>query len=584
MSIKGARSQIGFWAGLLLLNSLLFVPLPLLERSGIQIQLASSSWFEAFETLFVARTSFDLLRINIELIIGITAWHLIPHLRTQRIRTMLTGVYLVTLLYALYEAASVSLFQLEPVLVNQLHLLTEGLPFFLEHLHLPLPLYLFSSLLLILCLGALVWMLRRLTPLGTEFETGRASRYLLLSVSLVALVGMVPAGIPRSSPDRVVSSLSAKVWTNFDASRTLSQSLRDFDDDEIVRTYSIPSPQQIEGPDIYLIFIESYGSVLYKRPDWEPAYRDLLSELELELESAGWLASSTLSRAPMWGGGSWVSYTSALFGLAIENDATYRLLLEQYGAGLRRYPDLGLFLQYLGYQYVRVSSLSSEMADEKWLRLKDFYGIDRWLRYRDLDYEGPEYGWGPAPPDQFTLAHAQRWAETIERPLFFFTLTQNSHYPWNTIPDLVDDWRTLNQPGSEPEDRPAGSSQALRRNYYDSIEYELRMLIDFILRSDEDALFILVGDHQPPAVSRRSDGWETPLHIISREPQVIDALSDYGFEIGLGVESMQPDIHHAGLYSLLTQLMVKLSERQIEHPPFLPYGLPFPGADGAVAQ
>lgn len=66
-----------------------------------------------------------------------------------------------------------------------------------------------------------------------------------------------------------------------------------------------------------LVFVESYGSVLYKRPDYALAYTALLDELQSALTADGWHTASALSEAPTWGGGSWMAYTSALFGLRI---------------------------------------------------------------------------------------------------------------------------------------------------------------------------------------------------------------------------------------------------------------------------
>ena len=146
--------------------------------------------------------------------------------------------------------------------------------------------------------------------------------------------------------------------------------------------------------------------MLYKRDDYRLAYEALLDELEPQLVDAGWHVATTLSEAPTWGGGSWMSYTSTLFGLRIEEHPSYLALVDHYQE--RDYPDLGSYLQSQGYTYSRVSSLATELKDEEWKRYMSFFGVDKWLRYGDLGYVGQRYGWGPAPPDQYVLNFADR--------------------------------------------------------------------------------------------------------------------------------------------------------------------------------
>ena len=56
-------------------------------------------------------------------------------------------------------------------------------------------------------------------------------------------------------------------------------------------------------------------------------------------------------------------------------------------------------------------------------------------------------------------------------------------------------------------------------------------LLDYI----DNSIFILIGDHQPPQVSRRADGWATPVHVIAQDAAFVDAFAPYGFTPGLRV-------------------------------------------------
>ena len=84
------------------------------------------------------------------------------------------------------------------------------------------------------------------------------------------------------------------------------------------------------------------------------------------------------------------------------------------------------------------------------------------------------------------------------------------------------------------------------------------MLTDFVLQDGtEDDLFIFIGDHQPPRVSRRNDGFATPVHIISRDAQLIATFQEYGFVPGLQVTDLAPTIKHEGLYSLFVRSLLQ---------------------------
>ena len=302
-------------------------------------------------------------------------------------------------------------------------------------------------------------------------------------------------------------------------------------------------------------------------PTSKNAYQQVLAELEPQLRAAGWHTASAMSESTTWGGGSWMAYTSALFGARIDSHPQYLELLEEYGAADRVYPGLPDYLRKQGYTTMWLSPIAAEIKDEKWSQYRDFYSIDTWLRHSDFQYEGRHYGWGPAPPDQYVLEFARaQHVDASEQPVFVMFITQNSHFPYQA-PELVADWRTLNQPPGEPDAQSAGepTHQELRANYLSSIEYELRMLANFIVsNSDDDALFVLVGDHQPPRVSRRDDTYGTPIHIIARDPAAMETLAAHGFVTGLLPPEDDTGMGHEDIYSLLLDVLRNPQARAAE--------------------
>jgi hypothetical protein len=143
---------------------------------------------------------------------------------------------------------------------------------------------------------------------------------------------------------------------------------------------------------------------------------------------------------------------------------------------------------------------------------------------------------------------------------------------------MVPDWTTLDvaSPDGDPAPTEAANHQETRARYLRSIDYTLEMLTDFILRhAEEDAIFVLVGDHQPPRVSRRDDGYETPIHIVSRDAAFIATLDQYGFTPGTVVDpAAGPAIRHEGIYSLLMRSLIQTyGENPEDAPAYLPTGV-----------
>ena len=193
-------------------------------------------------------------------------------------------------------------------------------------LHLLLELYYSSSA------GQL--LLRRLARFVLpDGNNGPRTRVALV---LLALFVTIQAAFHRdllARPEMVFSSISAKLARNIGESRRVYQEVQSIETAEVPSADDLGRFRLVEHPPVYIIFSESYGSVLYKRNDWRTRYKELAERLDQKLAGAGWQVASALSLAPTWGGGSWMSYTSALFGLRVSSDPQYYALLDKYQAG-----------------------------------------------------------------------------------------------------------------------------------------------------------------------------------------------------------------------------------------------------------
>lgn len=569
-----------FWLAFLLLNLFLFLPAYLLNRADNSLlPPVSGDWQEATRQLLAWRQNLDPFRLSAEFTLLFTLWIFLPRLRGSRWRNPFLAfaacVYLLGLLYAIYEQLSLSFYHEDPVFYAQAQLVLDGLPFILRHLALSPASFALAAAAAVLSLMAIASLLRLLAAEQSVASLGALSRTTLFALVLLILASFLLNGRALAGPKSVVSCLTCKVGRNITDSLATAEQVRSMNRLSFDQAYDYSDYSLLARPDIYLIFIESYGGTLYRRQLKEP-YLKLLGELEAELAEAGWQAATILSESPTWGGGSWMAYTSALFGLRVDSHPAYLALLERFGGG--DYVHLGKSLQEMGYHHARVTSIAVELGDEEWEQYQAFYGTDRWLRYSDLGYNGRHYGWGPAPPDQFVLNAVHEELQKSEEPLFLFMITQNSHYPWQDVPALAAEWQALND-GSQANPQPNISTPKVAvdaNDFMRSIRYELQVLTRFILEeADDDAIFILVGDHQPGYITRPEDGLETPLHIISKDDALAASLSAYGFERGLRLDEPRAGMKHEGLYSLIMRVLVERYGRGDRlPPPYWPDGAP----------
>lgn len=569
-----------FWLSFFVLNALLFLPMAILsEEHALSPPAlpADGGWRSALSHLLIWRESLDPWRISAELTLMTALWVWLGKWRRKWLGALFGLIYMLMLAYSIYEAIVIGIYLLEPSFYSQFFLARDGLPFLAEHVNARWELYLVGGALLLIAGCAIVLGLwRTLLTSGASPRLSRSSRLIMAGLAPLTLVALALYQHYTARPEMVVSSFGYKLQRNIEASLEIYQDVTGFDDNLVRHVYDYSGHRLAQKPDIYIIFVESYGSVLYKRPHFTPAYRALLSELMELFNIEGWRVTTALSEAPTWGGGSWLSYTTTLFGMRIDNHPQYLDLRNKYQ--VERYPSLGATLHDQGYHYVWLSALDENISEVGWSKYTRMLAVDELIRYKDMGFVGPRYGWGPAPPDQWVLHWAHEYLKSkTDKPLMFFTITQNSHYPWTPHPTLVEDWRTLNQPGPEPEpvDPETIGLDAMRANYLNAIDYQLRMLTQWILEvGDENSIFVLIGDHQPPAVSRRADGWATPVHILSKDAAFIEAFAEYGFVPGLEVNDLEPTLRHEGFYSMFMRaLLGRYGVSRIAQPAYLPEGV-----------
>lgn len=569
-----------FWGSFFLLNSLLFLPIYWFFRPDISFwpwaKTSQSEPTNLLSTLFLQRENLDIFRLNLELLLLVLVWLFVPPVRGRWYLVMASFLYFGQIFYAVYEGFIRSYYLIDPVFYNDFYLFAGGTGYVLTHLHLSILFYLGILLTIVLLVGFLVSVQRLLFVEIQPERLSQATKLALVLLSLMALSSVFVVQEKSGLPETAVSSFAAKINLNIQLSRLAKADAARFDSQNIAAYYDFTDAQLQTTPDIYIIFIESYGTVLNKRSDYQNAYQQLLAQLNRQLEENNWHTASTRSTSPTWGGGSWLAYTSALSGLRIESHAEYLALFSRYYQ--EPYPHLFNYLKGQGYGTYWLSSNSDQHNDIEWQRYKDFYGIDEWLRFNDMQYDGPLYGWGPSPPDQYAINFVHQHMNQIgDAPHIFFYITQNSHYPWSPLPAVASDWQAFNDLPQEPS--PTAKRlphDILRQHYLASIEYELTMLTDFITKEgDDNDIFVLIGDHQPARVARYDDGWDTPMHIISKNKDFVESFHDYGFRAGLKTYGGITTMHHEGFYSLFVRnLLQEYGRNPQQLPVYRPQGIP----------
>lgn len=301
--------------------------------------------------------------------------------------------------------------------------------------------------------------------------------------------------------------------------------------------------------DVILHFIESYGAVAFDAPEIAAAITPSRNHLAEEISRSGRRVVSAMVVSPTFGGGSWLAHSSVMTGLNINDQSTYNLLLT------RKVPTLSTRFTALGYRSVALMpGLRNEWPEGRFYNFAYIYGAP------ELRYEGPAFGWWTIP-DQYSMMRLKELElDRSERsPLFVMFTAISSHMPFRPTPPYQPDWSRMltDQPYDEAVVREALSSLPewtnLRPAYAGTLTYTFEYLAGFVReQANRDFLWILIGDHQPAAsVSGEGVRWDSPVHIISTNNQLIEALLQHGF-----VEGLVPDSKPIGpMHSLSPMLL-----------------------------
>jgi hypothetical protein len=290
----------------------------------------------------------------------------------------------------------------------------------------------------------------------------------------------------------------------------------------------------VQGADVVLLFVESYGVTSWERPELRSALAPARAALSAAVAGTGRAAVTATVESTTFGGESWLAHISLLSGIEVRDpDLNRRLMAE-------RRDTLVTAFSRRGYRTLAVMpGLHAPWPEGA------FYGFDRIFGAPDLGYTGPPFGWWDVT-DQFVLARINDVALAPESrpPVFVFFPTISTHVPFTPVPPYQPDWARLLTPApydeadlslaydAEPDWSDLGPGYARSLAYlHDTVSGYLR------LQSGRDLVLVMVGDHQPPAlVSGEGASWNVPVHVLSSRPALLDRLRAQGFRDGLAPE------------------------------------------------
>jgi Sulfatase len=385
-----------------------------------------------------------------------------------------------------------------------------------------------ALLVLVLLYAVARWSLQQVDQALSEYRPARLGLGALGVLLAGCFLGQQIDGLPR------LPRFSIPVSRTYD--EQLTRILDAVSSSRTARTLP-PSPPlhsdlaALSGSDVLLVFLESYGSVTYDNDGFERSLQPARERLAAALRDTGREIVSGFVTSPTFGGESVLAHLSLLSGIEVRDSTRYALLMTQ------KRPTLVSVFRQAGYHTIAVMPGMRQDWPEG-----EFYGFDDIYDSAKLDYRGPGFGWWHIP-DQYAVAalDARELQVHPRKPLFVFFPTVSTHIPFNPIPPVQTDWQRMLT--AQPYDAAPLARAFTQRpdwtdmgqSYVNSVSYFFDMLSSYLReRANDNFVLIVLGDHQPAAnVSGEGAPWEVPVHIISRRPELLQALQAHGFRPGL---------------------------------------------------
>lgn len=505
----------------------------------------------------------------------------------NRVRPLLGAFAFVLCVVCIDRSIARQLMYEEPLLYDQL--------FMAQHLFVLVsdlwsPMMGFSLAVALLVIAAIVWGCVRLLKSARELlspERAPGTLRVTYGVWLLALCGSVTdvVGLSRKP---IVQWSSPALAANVDESIETYHAVRSNLGQSPYAAYE--KIKLSSRPDIHFYVVESYGRLLWDQKDMHRFHDRVLKELEQRLAEAGVYSVSGFSTSNVKGARSWLADGTLMMGTIVRYEAVFHHALRH----VKKQQTLVSFLNNQGYDTLLVAPADRARLG---LTVVNRYGYDRVMAFEDLKYRGDRYGWGMIP-DQHTIGFVnERVVAPAKAPQFINFHLVTSHAPWREIPARVPDWHTLSSGSAKNLELVQAGDRAVAalaqrydrvdtglnfrpavrkfiRAYMRTIAYDLDLIVDEVIRkTDRGRLTIALGDHQPPLITSIASSYDSPIHVFSRDPRLLEELKAQGFKDGLRLGGKpKPVIGHGGLFSLLVRTLLRAGDPHAALPPLVRKG------------
>lgn len=396
------------------------------------------------------------------------------------------------------------------------------------------------NVVLLVALGFIVWF--------SFWMLSRIQRALMLAprasgLSLIVLLltwGLLnDAGWPRAQT-YAWQQLVTHAGDTLESYRDIQEFAQRVDRDLFIDQRSEALFSGLEGKDVLLVFIESYGRSLLEQDPFAESITDTLRQAETELSEQGFSMRSAYLTAVTVGGRSWLNHATFLSGAWVDSQTRYQSLLLSDRIPLNR-----LFREAGWRTVAAVPAIQMAWPESR------FFGYDQIYHAHNFGYEGLPFNW-VTMPDQYVWSEVQ--ARELSRPqpraplMIEFQLI-SSHAPWTPVADIVP-WGEVENGTIFNDMVEAGPTpmevwydiDKIRDHYRRSIIYSLETLSSFLQTYGHENLVVLVvGDHEgAPRITGDWESYDVPIHILSHHSNVVDAFADWQWVPGLLPSSETP--------------------------------------------
>ncbi|WP_299918741.1 sulfatase-like protein [uncultured Roseobacter sp.] len=284
----------------------------------------------------------------------------------------------------------------------------------------------------------------------------------------------------------------------------------------------------LDGHDVILIYIESYGRASFDNALYAPTHMATLESYEPAIADAGFAMRSGWLTSPTAGGQSWLAHGSLASGLWTSDNGRYTAMLASGHKWLFH------FAQDAGYRTATVMPAITMAWPES-----SKMGFELVIPATEIPYKGERFNW-VTMPDQFTLATYPSLLPDDPRPDFLQIALISSHAPWVPVPDMVawegvGDGTIFNEMAARgPTPRELWKNRDdIREAYRKAVDYSLNATLSHVARlGDQAPLVFIIGDHQAAGFVAGSDNMDVPVHMIG-PPGLVALIESWGWSEGL---------------------------------------------------